>query len=157
MAVMNASRLTSRDDPVEVDDDAAESKPTGPTANGRTLEGHERGEGRGDGETQRLTRGLSSDVLVPGGPAGPLDRTVDMCGLSTFGGIEAVPSASVEHRGRTGYPCAVTDPTVDATPIGDAPGPGRAARRVFIVMPAYNAARTLERTYRDIPHDLVDR
>jgi glycosyltransferase involved in cell wall biosynthesis len=29
--------------------------------------------------------------------------------------------------------------------------------RVVIVMPAYNAARTLERTYADIPHDLVDR
>ena len=27
--------------------------------------------------------------------------------------------------------------------------------RVVIVMPAYNAARTLERTYHDIPHDLV--
>jgi hypothetical protein len=26
-----------------------------------------------------------------------------------------------------------------------------------IVMPAYNAARTLERTYADIPHELVDR
>jgi glycosyltransferase involved in cell wall biosynthesis len=29
--------------------------------------------------------------------------------------------------------------------------------RVVIVMPAYNAARTLERTYADIPHDLVER
>jgi glycosyltransferase involved in cell wall biosynthesis len=29
--------------------------------------------------------------------------------------------------------------------------------RVVIVMPAYNAARTLERTYADIPHDIVDR
>jgi glycosyltransferase involved in cell wall biosynthesis len=28
--------------------------------------------------------------------------------------------------------------------------------RVVIVMPAYNAARTLERTYADIPHDLVN-
>jgi len=28
---------------------------------------------------------------------------------------------------------------------------------VVIVMPAYNAARTLERTYADIPHPLVDR
>jgi glycosyltransferase involved in cell wall biosynthesis len=28
--------------------------------------------------------------------------------------------------------------------------------RVVIVMPAYNAALTLERTYRDIPHNLVD-
>jgi glycosyltransferase involved in cell wall biosynthesis len=30
------------------------------------------------------------------------------------------------------------------------------APKVVIVMPAYNAARTLERTYADIPHDLVD-
>jgi glycosyltransferase involved in cell wall biosynthesis len=29
--------------------------------------------------------------------------------------------------------------------------------RVVVVMPAYNAARTLERTYRDIPHEIVDR
>jgi glycosyltransferase involved in cell wall biosynthesis len=29
--------------------------------------------------------------------------------------------------------------------------------RVVIVMPAYNAARTLERTYGDIPHDLIHR
>jgi glycosyltransferase involved in cell wall biosynthesis len=28
---------------------------------------------------------------------------------------------------------------------------------VVVVMPAYNAARTLERTYAEIPHDLVDR
>ncbi len=27
--------------------------------------------------------------------------------------------------------------------------------RLVIVMPAYNAARTLERTYADIPHDIV--
>jgi glycosyltransferase involved in cell wall biosynthesis len=30
-------------------------------------------------------------------------------------------------------------------------------KRIVIVMPAYNAARTLERTYADIPHDLIDR
>jgi glycosyltransferase involved in cell wall biosynthesis len=29
------------------------------------------------------------------------------------------------------------------------------APRIVIVMPAYNAAKTLERTYADIPHDLV--
>jgi len=29
--------------------------------------------------------------------------------------------------------------------------------RVVVVMPAYNAARTLERTYADIPHEVVDR
>lgn len=31
------------------------------------------------------------------------------------------------------------------------------AHRVVVVMPAYNAARTLERTYADIPHALIDR
>ena len=30
-------------------------------------------------------------------------------------------------------------------------------KRVVVVMPAYNAARTLERTYRDIPHSIVDK
>jgi glycosyltransferase involved in cell wall biosynthesis len=29
------------------------------------------------------------------------------------------------------------------------------ASRIVIVMPAYNAAKTLERTYADIPHDIV--
>jgi glycosyltransferase involved in cell wall biosynthesis len=32
----------------------------------------------------------------------------------------------------------------------------RPAGRVVVVMPAYNAAKTLERTYADIPHELVD-
>ena len=31
------------------------------------------------------------------------------------------------------------------------------AHHVVVVMPAYNAALTLERTYADIPHDIVDR
>ena len=42
-------------------------------------------------------------------------------------------------RTRTHYPWVMPEPP-----------------RVVIVMPAYNAARTLERTYADIPHDLVD-
>ena len=29
-------------------------------------------------------------------------------------------------------------------------------RKVVVVMPAYNAGRTIERTYREIPLDLVD-
>ena len=33
----------------------------------------------------------------------------------------------------------------------------RADQGVVIVMPAYNAALTLERTYADIPHEIVDR
>jgi len=36
------------------------------------------------------------------------------------------------------------------TPVDDRP-------RVIVVMPAYNAARTLERTYADIPHESIDR
>jgi glycosyltransferase involved in cell wall biosynthesis len=40
-------------------------------------------------------------------------------------------------------------------PAGDTADPARTAR-VIVVMPAYNAALTLERTYADIPHDIVD-
>jgi glycosyltransferase involved in cell wall biosynthesis len=40
--------------------------------------------------------------------------------------------------------------SVRARGAGDGP-------RVVIVMPAYNAAKTLERTYADIPHPIVDR
>jgi glycosyltransferase involved in cell wall biosynthesis len=32
-----------------------------------------------------------------------------------------------------------------------------AAPRIVVVMPAYNAAKTLERTYADIPHEMIDR
>lgn len=35
------------------------------------------------------------------------------------------------------------------------PPPPRA--KVIVIMPAYNAAQTLERTYRDLPQDVVDR
>ncbi|HEY5630213.1 MAG TPA: glycosyltransferase family 2 protein [Candidatus Limnocylindrales bacterium] len=42
----------------------------------------------------------------------------------------------------------MTSPTTDSAPSPDAP-------RIVIVMPAYNAAKTLERTYADIPHDIV--
>jgi glycosyltransferase involved in cell wall biosynthesis len=41
--------------------------------------------------------------------------------------------------------------------IDTAAPPDRRAGRVVVVMPAYNAAKTLERTYADIPHELVDR
>jgi glycosyltransferase involved in cell wall biosynthesis len=29
-------------------------------------------------------------------------------------------------------------------------------KKVVVVLPAYNAALTLEKTYREIPHDIVD-
>ncbi len=44
-------------------------------------------------------------------------------------------------------PGAPAQPSPDAVP----------QQRLVIVMPAYNAAQTLERTYADIPHHLVDR
>jgi glycosyltransferase involved in cell wall biosynthesis len=46
--------------------------------------------------------------------------------------------------------------------VTGAPSPSNPAalvgdRKVVIVMPAYNAAKTLERTYADIPHEIVSR
>jgi glycosyltransferase involved in cell wall biosynthesis len=49
-------------------------------------------------------------------------------------------------------PKPATDEGAVAVPAS-AETPGR---RVIVVMPAYNAAKTLERTYRDIPCELVD-
>ncbi len=46
----------------------------------------------------------------------------------------------------------------DPTPATSARAPDSDnGRRVVIVMPAYNAAQTLERTYADIPHAIVDK
>lgn len=61
---------------------------------------------------------------------------------------------------QTNRPTEPADP--GAAPAEPAPpaAPAEAAApapRVVVVMPAYNAARTLERTYADIPHELVDR
>ncbi len=42
------------------------------------------------------------------------------------------------------------------TTAAPSPGSQKRASEVIVVMPAYNAARTLLRTYRDIPHDVVD-
>jgi glycosyltransferase involved in cell wall biosynthesis len=50
----------------------------------------------------------------------------------------------------------VDRPTEAAGP-GPAPSPDIDGRNVVVVMPAYNAAKTLERTYADIPHDIVSR
>jgi glycosyltransferase involved in cell wall biosynthesis len=53
----------------------------------------------------------------------------------------------------------VTVETNEAPTGASAPEPteSRTRPRLVIVMPAYNAARTLERTYADIPHDMVSR
>jgi len=49
------------------------------------------------------------------------------------------------------------DPAAPAAPAAAAPAAAALGGRVMIVMPAYNAALTLERTYADVPHDIVDR
>jgi len=59
-----------------------------------------------------------------------------------------VSGLSRQEQGR-GTPA----PEPDAPPT-DAAGAG-AAGRIVVVMPAYNAARTLERTYQDLPHDRI--
>jgi glycosyltransferase involved in cell wall biosynthesis len=51
---------------------------------------------------------------------------------------------------RYALPVPATEPP---TTIGT---PDEARARVIVVMPAYNAAKTLERTYADIPHGRVD-
>ena len=46
----------------------------------------------------------------------------------------------------------------DVAPASDAgSSPSSAKPKVVVVMPAYNAAKTLQRTYADIPHELIDR
>ena len=48
-------------------------------------------------------------------------------------------------------------PATDQNAVAMTASPGAPGKRVIVVMPAYNAAKTLERTYHDIPHDLVSR
>ena len=50
-----------------------------------------------------------------------------------------------------------TEVTGAARTIAASPAAASARPNVVIVMPAYNAAKTLERTYADIPHDIVAR
>jgi cellulose synthase/poly-beta-1,6-N-acetylglucosamine synthase-like glycosyltransferase len=52
----------------------------------------------------------------------------------------------------TAFTCATLSPV--EPPQTDRTRPG--GKRVIVVMPAYNAAKTLERTYADIPHAVVD-
>lgn len=63
---------------------------------------------------------------------------------------------------RVGYtsPSMPETPMPDPTPYSTAPAvpPGAPARtaKVCVIMPAYNAEKTLERTYDDLPMDYVD-
>jgi glycosyltransferase involved in cell wall biosynthesis len=66
--------------------------------------------------------------------------------------------SSHRNLGALRYPSVVQSPKQAAQSTGSPAAVDAPARpRVVIVMPAYNAARTLERTYADIPHDLVER
>ena len=51
-----------------------------------------------------------------------------------------------------GYPSHVPTPETTTEAVPDVVG---SPPHIVIVMPAYNAAKTLERTYADIPHDIV--
>ena len=77
--------------------------------------------------------------------------------------LDSVASAS---DGRSGQALPFTGDSPRSPPRMTAPRPETASSsatigpidpRVIIVMPAYNAAKTLERTYADIPHEVVDR
>jgi glycosyltransferase involved in cell wall biosynthesis len=45
---------------------------------------------------------------------------------------------------------------MDATPAAAGSSAATRSPRVFVVMPAYNAARTLKRTFDELPHNLID-
>ncbi len=60
--------------------------------------------------------------------------------------MTTIDPAADAHPDAAGLPAAaVVDPAPQGPPM------------VIVVMPAYNAARTLERTYGDIPHDRVSK
>jgi len=67
--------------------------------------------------------------------------------------VSADPATSPTAPGAMPVPGGIAP---SAGPDGATPAPGTARHpNVVIVMPAYNAAKTLERTYADIPHDIV--
>ena len=57
----------------------------------------------------------------------------------------------------TGDPGSAPNQVAPTAPGSPAPGAAVDGRKVVVVMPAYNAAKTLERTYADIPHEIVSR
>jgi glycosyltransferase involved in cell wall biosynthesis len=77
---------------------------------------------------------------------------------------KAPPKRAPKPRVKATAPAAAepaAPPTAPAAEVNAGAASPPAARtgppKVVIVMPAYNAALTLERTYADIPHDIVDR
>ena len=65
---------------------------------------------------------------------------------------EKRPRRAKDHNAEAGLAADAALVPEDAAPVATHAAPvGAAEGRVVVVMPAYNAARTLERTYRDIP------
>jgi glycosyltransferase involved in cell wall biosynthesis len=61
-------------------------------------------------------------------------------------------SVAAGKQGPLRYPSHVPTPETTTKAVPDTVG---SPPHIVIVMPAYNAAKTLERTYADIPHDIV--
>ncbi len=64
---------------------------------------------------------------------------------------EKRPKPARDHNAGAGRATDAAPVATDATPAAADAAPVASEGRVVVVMPAYNAARTLERTYRDIP------
>jgi glycosyltransferase involved in cell wall biosynthesis len=64
---------------------------------------------------------------------------------------EKRPKPAIDHNAGAGRATDAAPVATDTSPVAADAGPVAAEGRVVVVMPAYNAARTLERTYRDIP------
>jgi len=74
---------------------------------------------------------------------------------------ESIPSRATRMEtpgAESSAPITLAGETVPTAPAeSGAPTTPTDRAMVVIVMPAYNAAKTLERTYADIPHDIVDK
>src|SRR5450756_472890 len=77
--------------------------------------------------------------------------------FSPIGESRSMPEPSGDRPRRPASRYASTMEDQDRQAQDAAARDAIAAPRIVIVMPAYNAAQTLERTYADIPHDLVER
>ena len=88
---------------------------------------------------------LATDVARPASRSGRLGRGTPPTGVRRCESMLALAPADGPARGPPDRRRRRRPTAADERP------------KVVIVMPAYNAAKTLERTYADIPHDIVDR
>src|SRR4029078_1547155 len=98
----------------------------------------------------------------PGRRRGVRTARLRLVSSSVIVAHRAHPTMSARSRVWSAPPdqvvCRLVDRPNDAAGASDVgSAPTAAGPTVVVVMPAYNAAKTLERTYADIPHELVDR